>query len=585
MINLEGLVKELKSNKEIEFERLEKEFINDNVILEVENCEKSFIEEYYVAMAGQKFVGQYWEDGEDWKYTIEDFPSVAKALAQNEHTNKDTILYILLFARDLEKDKDTKLLAYEIQDLAFANPIFPDLRYELMADGADFYESAAGSLDLLPAMLKNPNYPSDGLLMVLNKIESIDNKTEKIIRTVVKHKNFLIKHLVKDEKGSEINISPDTHHKETRVLEFANSQKAIHLSNIWKFIILEYKNAASALAQNAFSNEEILLDLYDYAKSLKEHSYTSYNGEKIEDLIFNHPLFPSLRTKILKDGQDFYEAISEDRFLLLRVLGNSNYPLDGLIMVLEKIKNIDDKNIRIINSVLRNENFNIPPSDIKNNISREYIEQYYVDGEYLVVKKNKILKLSDEQKSNLESMLKLLKNSENNIFIEVYNEGLWDGFASVSYLKGEHFISYNRKFEYYSQNLELVDVGLENDFRESKIMQKIIIETIEDDDLNIFFEKLNLLKDVDGQFDPDYLLEFNLIDSGSFNIDDEFESHSMDEDELPEDILDDFDEIDINLLEDNGWDFEKGEEEFDSQEMDISSVTIIINEKRFSFEL
>ena len=314
----------------------------------------------------------------------------------------------MLFAKDLEKDKNTKLLAYEIQDLAFANPIFPDLRYELMADGVDFYESAAGSLDLLPAMLKNPNYPSEGLLMVLNKIESIDNKIENIIRTVVKHKNFK-KHLVKDEKCSEINISPDTHHIETRVLEFANSQKAIHLSNIWKFIILEYKNAASALAQNAFSNEEILLDLYDYAKSLKEHSYTRYNGEKIEELIFNHPLFPSLRTKVLKDGQDFYEAISEDRFLLLRVLGNSNYPLDGLIMVLEKIKNIDDKNIRIINSVLRNENFNIPPSDIKNNISREYIEQYYVDGEYLVVKKNKILKLSDEQKSNLESMLKLLK--------------------------------------------------------------------------------------------------------------------------------------------------------------------------------
>ena len=73
-----------------------------------------------------------------------------------------------------------------------------------------------------------------------------------------------------------------------------------------------------------------------------------------------------------------------------------------------------------------------------------------------------------------------------------------------------------RRFEYYSQNLELVDVGLENDFRESKVMQKIIIETIEDDDLNIFFEKLNLLKDVDGLFDPDHLLEFNLIDSDSF---------------------------------------------------------------------
>ena len=46
----------------------------------------------------------------------------------------------------------------------------------------------------------------------------------------------------------------------------------------------------------------------------------------------------------------------------------------------------------------------------------------------------------------------------------------------------------------------------------------------------------------------------------------------MDEDELPEDILDDFDDIDINRLEDNGWDFEKGEEEYDSMEMDIFGV-------------
>ena len=196
--NLEGLLKELKSNKEIEFERLEKEFNNDDVIIKMENRDKSFVEKWYVAMAGQKFAVHIWKTGEEWKYIIEDFPSVAKALAQNENTNKDTILYILLFAKDLEKDKNTKLLAYEIQDLAFANPIFPDLRYELMADGADFYESAAGSLDLLPAMLKNPNYPSEGLLMVLNKIESIDNKIENIIRTVVKHKNFLKKHLVKD---------------------------------------------------------------------------------------------------------------------------------------------------------------------------------------------------------------------------------------------------------------------------------------------------------------------------------------------------------------------------------------------------
>ena len=34
MVNLDDLLKELKSNNEIEFEKLKKEFINDDVIIE-----------------------------------------------------------------------------------------------------------------------------------------------------------------------------------------------------------------------------------------------------------------------------------------------------------------------------------------------------------------------------------------------------------------------------------------------------------------------------------------------------------------------------------------------------------------------
>jgi hypothetical protein len=190
MINLDELLKELESNKEIEFERLKKEFIKDDVIIELGNCEKSFVEEWYIAMAGQKFAGQNWKTGEDWKYTIEDFPSVAKALAQNEHTNKDTIQYLTSLSFDLVKNEEIKLLAYEIQDLIFAHPIFPDLRHEILAEGEDFYEAAAGNLAILPAMLKNPNYPPDALLMVMNKVEEINSKTEGIIKDVLEHDNF-----------------------------------------------------------------------------------------------------------------------------------------------------------------------------------------------------------------------------------------------------------------------------------------------------------------------------------------------------------------------------------------------------------
>ena len=190
MVNLDDLLKELKSNKEIKFDKLKKEFINDDVIIEMGNRDKSFVEEWYIAMAGQKFAGQNWKTGEDWKYTIEDYPQVAKALAQNEHTNKETIQYILFFAKGLEKDDNTKSLGYSIQDLVFAHPVFPEARYDIFEGGADFYESMAGSLALLPTMLKNPNYPPDALLMVMNKVEEINSNTEGIIKDVLKHVNF-----------------------------------------------------------------------------------------------------------------------------------------------------------------------------------------------------------------------------------------------------------------------------------------------------------------------------------------------------------------------------------------------------------
>ena len=61
MINLDELLKELESNKEIEFERLEKDFNNDDVVIEMENFDKSFVEKWYVAMAGQKFAGHIWK--------------------------------------------------------------------------------------------------------------------------------------------------------------------------------------------------------------------------------------------------------------------------------------------------------------------------------------------------------------------------------------------------------------------------------------------------------------------------------------------------------------------------------------------
>ena len=53
MINLEELLKKLKSNKEIEFERLKKEFIKDDVIIELGNCKNHLQKNGMLAMAGK----------------------------------------------------------------------------------------------------------------------------------------------------------------------------------------------------------------------------------------------------------------------------------------------------------------------------------------------------------------------------------------------------------------------------------------------------------------------------------------------------------------------------------------------------
>ena len=81
-------------------------------------------------------------------------------------------------------------MLYSFQDLVFKHPVFPEARYDIFDGGADFYESMAGSLALLPTMLKNPNYPPDALLMVMNKVDEINSKTEGIIKDVLKHDNF-----------------------------------------------------------------------------------------------------------------------------------------------------------------------------------------------------------------------------------------------------------------------------------------------------------------------------------------------------------------------------------------------------------
>ena len=180
----ENLLNELKINKHIESEVLKKDFAYNIEAIE------EFKEEWWCAMAGQKFAGEIWKEGEDWKYTLEDYPIVAKELAKNSHTNKNTIQYILFFVKGLQKDDKTRKLGYSVEDLILAHPIFPEIRFDIFDGGLDFYESMAGSKNMLPSMLKNPNYPTDGLMMIFDRVEVIDSKMEDIIKLVLSHSNF-----------------------------------------------------------------------------------------------------------------------------------------------------------------------------------------------------------------------------------------------------------------------------------------------------------------------------------------------------------------------------------------------------------
>ena len=58
----------------------------------------------------------------------------------------------------------------------------------------------------------------------------------------------------------------------------------------------------------------------------------------------------------------------------------------------------------------------------------------------------------------------------------------------------------------------------------------------------------------------------------------------MDDDEIPEEILDEDEEIDVLKLEENGWSFEimETEEEFDESE--ITEISISVDDKQFTFK-
>ena len=58
----------------------------------------------------------------------------------------------------------------------------------------------------------------------------------------------------------------------------------------------------------------------------------------------------------------------------------------------------------------------------------------------------------------------------------------------------------------------------------------------------------------------------------------------MDDDEIPEELLDEDGGIDVLKLEDNGWSFEIMDQEEEFDESEITEISIFADEKQFAFE-
>ena len=169
--------------------------------------------------------------------------------------------------------------------------------------------------------------------------------------------------------------------------------------------------------------------------------------------------------------------------------------------------------------------------------------------------------MTKEQKSQLNELLEALKKSDKNS-IKCFNEGTLSGVESVQYDKGDDYLEYHRDFECYSYT---VNIEATND----ELIEHIN-HALENDDYSSFVEPLG----ESTEFLNTDSYQYDNYDPGPCSMEDE---------EIPEEILDEDGEIDVLKLEDNGWslNIDDREEEFDESE--ITQISISVNDKQFVF--
>ena len=172
--------------------------------------------------------------------------------------------------------------------------------------------------------------------------------------------------------------------------------------------------------------------------------------------------------------------------------------------------------------------------------------------------------MTEEQKSQLNELLEALKKGDKNS-IKCFNEGTLAGVESVQYEKGDDYLEYHRDFECYSYTVNIEATNEQ--------LIEHINHTIENDDYSSLF----WIKS-----------EFGY--SGNVQSDDfEYDNYrlnncSMDDGEIPKEILDEDGEIEESKLEDNGWSFEIMDQEDEVDDSETTEISIYVDDKQFTFK-
>ena len=192
-----------------------------------------------------------------------------------------------------------------------------------------------------------------------------------------------------------------------------------------------------------------------------------------------------------------------------------------------------------------------------------------------------------EQKSELSKLLEALKKADKDleIYLEAENQGLISGDASIEYKKGEHCVYFNRKFELYSQTL-----GADLQLPDAEYLINQIENCINENDDNLVTELISVIQKVQEEY-----TSWEIISTDSYEYSDELDMHTMDDDEIPDEILDDDEQISTSKLEENGWEFgvsgggtsvyNADSTELLEEYYELSSITIKFDDKSFTFSL